>query len=240
MIRHFPLIILAGGKSSRMGTPKGLLNYRGDFWLLEQLKRFKAASGGRAIVVLGFHKEQYYEKIPWLRTAVDLPAHQLGLEVSVVVNPSPEHGQFSSLLSAISILPVRPPCSGQLPEGPEFAFAERRTSTPEQYFLIPGAFVLPVDVPGPGKAVYKNLTEAFNDKTAAAIPRYQSKGGHPVLLSRAFLRSLATVSPTSAEARLDLQIRSLPVDRMTFVPVDDAFVCLNMNSLDEFQSYSNQ
>lgn len=240
MIRHFPLIILAGGKSSRMGTPKGLINYRGDFWLLEQLRRFKAASGERTVIVLGFHHEQYFEKISWSRTAVNESVNQLGLNISVVVNPNPEYGQFSSLLSAISILSVRPPCSGQLPEGPGFAFPERRTPTPEGNFFIPGAFVLPVDVPGPQKKVYERLTGVFGEPVEAVIPRYQSKGGHPVLLSRAFLRRLATVSPSSAEARLDLQIRSLPVDRVTFVPVDDAFVCLNMNSLDEFQSYSNQ
>lgn len=237
-IQDFPLILLAGGKSSRMGTPKGLLDYRGNLWLLEQLRRFKAASGKRAIVVLGFHHEHYFEKIPWLRTAGNGPAHQLGLEVSIVVNPHPEYGQFSSLLSAISVLSVRPPCSAELPEGPEFAFTERRTPNPERYSFIPGAFVLPVDVPCPKKKVFEELIGVFGAPIEAVIPRYQSKGGHPVLLSQAFLGRLAEVSPASSEARLDLQIQAFPKDRVGSVPVDDEGVCLNMNFLDEFRDYS--
>ena len=211
-IRHFPLILLAGGKSSRMGTPKGLLEYRGNLWLIEQFKRFKAASGGRAIVILGFHHEHYFEKIPWLRTAGNQPVHQLGLNISVVINPNPEYGQFSSLKCAIAFL---------------------------QNEDFPGVFVHPVDVPSPKKEVYEKLSRAFNRSVSAAIPRHRYKGGHPVLLSHAFLDRLAEISPSSAEVRLDLQIQALPRDQVAFVPVDDESVCLNMNFLDEFRSYSN-
>ena len=35
------LILLAGGKSARMGFPKGLLDYHGTFWILEQISRYK-------------------------------------------------------------------------------------------------------------------------------------------------------------------------------------------------------
>ncbi|MBA4392008.1 MAG: hypothetical protein C0407_00480, partial [Desulfobacca sp.] len=70
MLHNFPLILLAGGKSSRMGTPKGLLDYQGNLWLFEQLSRFQAASGKRVVIVLGFHHDQYFEKIPWLRAAL--------------------------------------------------------------------------------------------------------------------------------------------------------------------------
>jgi len=53
-IEDFPLILLAGGRSSRMGIPKGLLDYHGHPWLLEQLRRFKAVSGKLAVVVLRY------------------------------------------------------------------------------------------------------------------------------------------------------------------------------------------
>ncbi len=70
--------------------------------------------------------------------------------------------------------------------------------------------MLPVDVPGPGKDVYERLLGALGVTTAAVVPRFQLKGGHPVLLSRAFLERLAAVSPVSGEARLDLQIKPFP------------------------------
>ena len=76
-IGDFPLILLAGGRSSRMGTPKGLLDYQGHPWLVEQLLRFKAASGRQAIIVLGFHQALYFEQIPWLEKAVKQPEEQL-------------------------------------------------------------------------------------------------------------------------------------------------------------------
>ena len=219
-IENFPLILLAGGKSSRMGTPKGLLDYRGEPWLLEQLRRFKAACGKQVIVVLGFHHERYFKEITWLKTAGKESVHQLGLDISVVVNPNPEHGQFSSLQCAIHPSPTLPRSGGRAGVG------------------VPGAFVLPVDVPGPNKGVYGRLTEALGVTTAAAIPRYQSRGGHPVLLSRAFLERLTTVSPSSTQARLDLQIKALPGKQVTFVPVDDEEVSLNMNIRDEFRNYA--
>lgn len=214
MLHDFPLILLAGGKSSRMGTPKGLLDYQGNLWLFEQLSRYQAASGKRAIVVLGFYYEEYFEKIPWLWKAQQEPAHKLGLEISVVVNPHPEEGQFSSLQCALSLL------ANGLP--------------------FPGAFILPIDVPGPEMEVYEKLTRALGEKTAAAIPRYHSKGGHPALLSKKFLDHLPTVSLSSPEARLDFQIKALPVDQVAFILVENQEVGLNMNFMNEFQNYSLQ
>ena len=127
-IEDFPLILLAGGRSSRMGTPKGLVEYQGRPWLLEQLSRFAAASGREAVIVLGYHQEQYFERIPWLRGAREEASVQSGLAVSVVVNKTPELGQFSSLQCALPFL------------------LEGDWS---------GAFILPVDVPGPQREVYK-------------------------------------------------------------------------------------
>jgi len=231
-IEDFPLILLAGGRSARMGTPKGLLDYQGHPWLLEQLTRFEAVSGKLVVVVLGYHHELYFEKIPWLKKAGQKPAHQLGLKISVVVNPTPEKGQFSSIQCAIGFLQVK-----------QTGFAKHRTPNAELIFPIedsPGAFVLPVDVPCTGKEVFEKLAGAFSKTIDVVVPQFQSKGGHPVLLSAGFLRRLAEVSPASQDVRLDLQIRALPVERIAFVPVNDKNICLNINALDEFQEYTKR
>jgi CTP:molybdopterin cytidylyltransferase MocA len=231
-IRDFPLILLAGGRSSRMGRPKGLLDFQGQPWLIEQLRRFKAASGSRAIIVLGFHQAPYFEQIPWMEKAVNQTVSQLGLDISVVLNPNPEQGQYSSLQWAIAFLSAN-----------QTDFAERRTPNAERSFIslkIPGAFILPIDVPCPGKEVFEKLAGAFSDSMDAAIPRYQSRGGHPVLLGGDFLNRLAKVPPASPSARLDLQIQVLPVKRTIFVPVEDRNICLNINWLAEFQDYTQR
>ncbi len=101
-IEDFPLILLTGGQSSRMGEPKGLVDFRGRAWLLEQLSRFKTAGGNRAVLALGYQVEAYFEKIPWLPDTRKRPARRLGLEISTVINPHPEKGQFSSLLAAFA------------------------------------------------------------------------------------------------------------------------------------------
>jgi CTP:molybdopterin cytidylyltransferase MocA len=232
-IEVFLLILLAGGRSSRMGTPKGLLDYQWHPWIVEQLRRFKAASGKQAIIVLGSHQAQYFEQIPWLEKAVNQPVMQLGLEISVVVNPAPELGQFSSLQCAIALLKKNPssmagrPCPSQAPDTERFFPFEN----------FPGAFILPIDVPCPAKEVFEKLTLDFHDSIDAVIPQYQYKSGHPVLLGGDFLRRLAEIPGSSPDARLDLQIRSLPQERVSFVSVDDQNICLNMNSMEIFQDF---
>jgi CTP:molybdopterin cytidylyltransferase MocA len=211
--QYFPLILLAGGQSSRMGTPKGLVDYHGKPWLLEQLGRFETAGGKEAVVVLGYHLERYFEKIPWLRTNGNEGLCPRALTVSVVVNQTPACGQFSSLKSAISFL-LEKDC--------------------------PGAFILPVDVPGPQREVYDRLSAALISKTDVAIPQYRSKGGHPVLLSRRFLGQLISLSLESNEARLDLQIRGLPPERVARVRVNDAQVRLNINLSSDFSDYADR
>jgi CTP:molybdopterin cytidylyltransferase MocA len=236
-----------------MGSPKGLLDYQGHPWLLEQLGRFRAASGQQAIVVLGFDHKSYFRRIPWLPSAEKKAVLHLGLETRVVINKTPEHGPFSSLQCAAAFLPkiqakdrrlkTEPSFSLKAAEGTEPNLAEGRTPKAEGCFLmknIPGAFILPIDVPGPGIEVYSALLKAFRGKIEAAIPRYQSKGGHPVLLSCNFLQTLTRVSPGSEWARLDHQIRNLPDDRKVFLSVADPRVVLNMNFLEEFQAYSRQ
>jgi CTP:molybdopterin cytidylyltransferase MocA len=231
-IRDFPLILIAGGQSSRMGTPKGLLNYNGDPWITEQLRRFKAASGSQAIIVLGFHQTPYFNQIPWMEQAVNQPVQHFGLEISVVLNPAPEFGQFSSLQSAIAFLQAH-----------ETDFDERRTTNDERSLVgpkIPGAFILPIDVPCPGKEVFQKLAETVSPLIDAAIPHYQSRGGHPVLLSAHFLYRLAEVPPGSPQARLDFRIQALPPERSVFVPVHDKHIHLNMNSMAIFQNYAQK
>jgi CTP:molybdopterin cytidylyltransferase MocA len=160
---------------------------------------------------LGFQWEQYLRDMPWLAGEVRTPIFLIDLEISVFVNRLPQRGPFSSLQCAITAL-KKEDC--------------------------PGAFVLPVDVPGPGQEVFAGMARAFKNSREVLIPRFRSRGGHPVLLSRSFVLRLAEVSPNSLDARLDFQIRALPRDKVAYLSVTDERVCLNMNGPEDFRRYT--
>jgi molybdenum cofactor cytidylyltransferase len=75
-------IILAGGASRRMGSPKALLTYRGETFL-DRLIGIFSEMCDRTVVVLGYTHEQ-------IRAG-------LRRQATFVVNPHPERGQLSSL-----------------------------------------------------------------------------------------------------------------------------------------------
>ncbi len=82
-------IILAAGASSRMGSPKALLDYRGETFI-QRLVRVLSAVCDPVIVVLGYHAEVLRPAIP---------------DATIVVNPAPERGQLSSLQTGLAALP---------------------------------------------------------------------------------------------------------------------------------------
>lgn len=82
-----PLILLAAGRSLRMGEPKGLLDFYGEPWIVFQVRRYFEMGGNRVIIVLGFHSKKV--------------ADALGSDrrVELVWNSDPERGKFSSVLT---------------------------------------------------------------------------------------------------------------------------------------------
>jgi molybdopterin-guanine dinucleotide biosynthesis protein A len=107
-----PLILLAGGKSSRMGMPKGLMQIEGMTWMRHQCESFRKIGCGEIVIVLGFNAEDYL--------------HELTinpLQIHTAINLKPENGPFSSLqegLRSLSnkgqtsmgvfVLPIDVPC----------------------------------------------------------------------------------------------------------------------------------
>ncbi len=85
------VVVLAAGRSSRMGFPKALADLGGEAALARVL-RIVRAQRLPVRVVLGFHAEAIRARV-----ALD--------EREVVVNPAPELGQSSSLRAGAAALP---------------------------------------------------------------------------------------------------------------------------------------
>lgn len=94
-------VLLAGGKSERMGFPKGLLRYQKTYWILEQLNRISKTTIKEIHIGLGYNFEQYFEAIPWFKQAQFEALNFQGLMVKIIINKNPELGSFSTLQTVL-------------------------------------------------------------------------------------------------------------------------------------------
>ncbi len=102
-------IILSGGASRRMGTPKALLQYRGETFLDRLIWIFTTVCNP-VIVVVGEHADK-------IRSGIARSG-----EVLFAVNPDPERGMLSSLQCGLAIVPPDADAAMFLPvDHPEIA-----------------------------------------------------------------------------------------------------------------------
>jgi CTP:molybdopterin cytidylyltransferase MocA len=97
-------VLLAGGKSERMGVDKGLLKYKHTFWILEQLNRISKTKIKKVYIGLGFNYLNYFKAIPWFKTALTNEVDYHGLKIKTMINPTPELGSFSTLQTVLNQL----------------------------------------------------------------------------------------------------------------------------------------
>jgi molybdenum cofactor cytidylyltransferase len=85
-------IILSGGASRRMGTPKALLRFQNETFL-DRLIRVFSAMCDPIIVVVGEHADA-------IRSGIER-----GRDVLFAVNPDPDRGMLSSLQCGLALVP---------------------------------------------------------------------------------------------------------------------------------------
>jgi CTP:molybdopterin cytidylyltransferase MocA len=98
-------VLLAGGKSERMGIAKGLLQYQKSYWILEQMERIAKAGINEVYIGLGYHSQEYLDKIPLLYEAQSGFVDYKGIQIRVIVNKNPELGSFSTLRTVLQQIP---------------------------------------------------------------------------------------------------------------------------------------
>jgi molybdenum cofactor cytidylyltransferase len=158
-------IILAAGNSSRMGRPKALLEYGGEFFIERVCAALRAAGVAERVVVLG-------------RDAAAITSAWKSSGEKVAVNPEPDLGQMSSVRVGLS-------AAGPAAEGFMICLADQPTIITETYKEVAAFWVLHKDaivIPRCLRSksqVTSNKSHVTNDSTLAY------KRGHPIIIPAA-------------------------------------------------------
>ncbi|MFZ0200908.1 MAG: nucleotidyltransferase family protein [Candidatus Sulfotelmatobacter sp.] len=203
MIRaaSFAGIILAAGDSSRMGRDKALLAWpppaagqppSSETFLSAAIRSLSFATEF-VVVVAGKNAE-----------AVAPVVYAEG--ASLVVNPDPSRGQFSSLQVGLREV---------LNRGRD------------------AAMVTLVDRPPVGTATLQALHDAFESSEQniwLVIPEFSGKHGHPYLLGREMIEVFLRVPATSIARDIEHEHQ----EHIQYVHVDDPSVVANINTPEEY------
>lgn len=158
-------IVLAAGRSARLGRPKLLLALHGEPLIRHTVRRVLKSSLDEVIVVVGRHAEKITSAI------ADLP-------VRVVVNPDAALGQSTSVVAGLAAL------------GEDEARATHQEASSLQKRVQAATFLLG-DQPGVEPVVIDALIATWNETKAPIVaPRYTDGVGNPVLFDRRVFREL--------------------------------------------------
>lgn len=174
----WPVIIAAAGRSTRMGRAKTLLPLGSGTWLEWQLDQLAAAGLKRALLMQPPGGYAGSAEPDWLLRSLDEPVRHRGLTLHSRRGERADAPQMASLQLAVRHL-----LDGEEPVA---------------------AWLLPVDVPAAGPAVWQEMAQAYlaaaRGRCRAVLP---ADGGHPVLLDRDLLGDLTALDPAHPAARLD-------------------------------------
>jgi len=196
-------VILAAGESSRMGRDKALLSW--------PPQASESASGGTFLSAAIALFTPYVDIVLVVagKNAHDLTPIVYANGASLVVNPEPERGQFSSLQTGLQDV---------LNRGRD------------------AALITLVDRPPVKRETIELLEEAFDRALHqgkwAVVPEYQGKHGHPILAGREMIEAFLK-APTSSSAR---DIQQAHQDKISYVAVDDPLVIANIDTPEQYSS----
>jgi molybdenum cofactor cytidylyltransferase len=195
-------VILAAGQSSRMGRDKALLSWpksessgRPSGTILSSAIEKMSDVCDLVIVVAGANEAA-------LRAVVESSG------ATVVVNPEPQRGQFSSLQTGLREV---------LNYGRD------------------NALITLIDRPPPRSETLASLVEAFGSKEHgvwAVIPEFEGKHGHPIVIGREMIEAFLRVAVTST-AR---EIEHANQPHISYFTIQDPLVTTNLDTPSDYAS----
>src|SRR5260370_23023741 len=204
-------VILAAGESSRMGRDKALLPWppaaagsapglvTTDTFLSAAIRLF--FSHVDVVLVVAGKNEAALAPVVYANGA------------SLVVNPDPARGQFSSLRVGLQEVLNRGRDAAMV------TLVDRPPVRMETIAALEAAFGLAISA---------------SRKKCAVIPEYQGKHGHPILLGREMLEAFLK-APETSNAR---DVEHAHQSEIEYLPVDDPFVALNVDTPEEYAALS--
>jgi molybdenum cofactor cytidylyltransferase len=202
-------VILAGGASTRMGTPKALLSDpEGRPFVARLVRTFVAAQIPEIIVVTGEMHDQIITALDRDRVESGLPQSMQGLLTSclrVVRNEAPERGQLSSLWTGLDA-----------------------ALNPELEALL----VTLVDVPMVKESTVRAVVDTWRQSRPPIVrPAIGDRHGHPVLFDRATFEELRRASLDEGAKAV---VRAHAYELVN-VPVDDEGCLVDVDTPDDYR-----
>jgi molybdenum cofactor cytidylyltransferase len=199
-------VILAAGESSRMGRDKALLPWPPaenqvlpkETFLSSAIRSLSLATDF-VVVVAG-------------KNEVELAPIIYANGASLVTNPDPERGQFSSLQVGLQEV---------LNRGRD------------------AAIITLVDRPPVGGSMVQVLRDAFEaapQNIWAVIPEFSGKHGHPFVAGREMIERFLREPPTSNARGVEHRHQQ----HIQYLPVNEPFVALNINTPEDYASCSSK
>lgn len=211
----FAGVILAAGESSRMGTDKALLPWppqlmpHSPYQSLSRLP-LKGTFLSAAIDSLLQATDFVIVVVGKNEAALAPVAYANG--ASLITNPDPSRGQFSSLQIGLQAV---------LDHGRD------------------AAVVTLIDRPPVSAATVQSLRSAFESAPPnvwAVVPEFSGKHGHPYLAGRELMQAFLHAPPTASARDIEHQHQK----HIQYVTVNDPFVALNVNTPEEYAELSSR
>jgi molybdenum cofactor cytidylyltransferase len=203
-------VILAAGESSRMGRDKALLPWppvisgqptvsSGQTFLSAAIIALSQQTD--MVIVVAGNNESTLAPVVYANGA------------SLVRNPDPSRGQFSSLQVGLQEV---------LSHGRDAAMLTLVDRPPAQARTI--------------KKLRETLDNAGTRSKWAVVPEYAGKHGHPIVLRREMIEKFLR-APSTATAR---EIEHEHQERIEYVLVDDPLVTVNVDTPQDYENLASQ